>query len=166
MQFPFAPFHCAASPIYPHYFISSNFLFDIIPCPLFFSTWHPLLLHLSHARYDTTTSLVHYSSSNNCISSGTPFSQYFSTLFFSSSTELLLHPYYTSHNLAIYVASSSSALLNFLFSFCAFPFIGCTSSLFWCTFCGFATRATCKGTPLFPPLNGTTTLRSYLSLFY
>ena len=54
---------------HPHHFC----LFEITPCPLFSSIWHPFCPHLSHSTYDTITSAVYHSSSSRHASLGIPF---------------------------------------------------------------------------------------------
>jgi len=107
----FASLGHTASSIHLYYFISSNLLFDITPCSLFSSTWHLLFPYLSHARYNTTTSLVYQPNSSKHASSGIPLPQCSFALFLNSSTELLFYSCCASHGLATHTASLSSTLL-------------------------------------------------------
>ena len=94
------------------------------PCLLFFFTWHPFSLYLSHYTYVTITSFVHYPNSSRSAFSGTLLPQCSSAFFLNSATELFLHSCCTSCGLTIHAAFSFSTLLNplqYLYNFSLLP---------------------------------------------
>ena len=119
-----------------HYFLSSSCLFEIFPCSLFSFTWHPCFPHLSHTKYDTTTSLVYHPNSNRHALSGIPSPQYSCTLCHKTCTRLLFHsPCCASHSLATCAASSSSTLFNLCcYVFCGIAICTTLSTSFLSTF--------------------------------